>query len=94
MAVDIKKIETELSNGNYEEAGKLIKEILAENLTDSDKGAALVGLASAYMELLNTVNKGYLDRIKAINKDIEKIIGMENVVDDEEKIVNVRKALQ
>jgi hypothetical protein len=94
MAVDIKQIENELSQGNYDKAGVLIKQIMTENLTDTDKGAALVGLASAYMELMNTVNRAYLDRLTKINQDIARIIGIDSSIADSEKLINVRKSLQ
>lgn len=93
MAIDIKKIEEDLKTGKYKEAGDSIKDLLKENLSENEKGVSLVGLTCAYMELINTLNQEYLDKLNAMKNNLVQMVGIDEEVADMNNLLQVRTEL-
>ena len=77
---DEKKLLQLLGQEKYEEAKKIIQEVLASDLTPEERGAALTNMAQLYLELNNKMSERYLatledaiTTLKAMDKTAHKV---------------------
>ncbi len=93
METQIKQLEELLAGAKYEEAKKLIGEMVQVKLSSEEKGAVLVGIASAYMDISNAINETYRDALKEVIASIELVDKSESDFNDKLKLEEVKKDL-
>lgn len=93
MAIDIKKIEALLDDGKYEEVKNIIRVEAVKEFTGEEKGAALAGLAEIYIDIQNSINKKYLEKLKKAISDIQEVDRTERQVNDEVELEEVKRKL-
>ena len=93
MPIDPQKIDPLLKDKKYDEARKLISDIAAEKMTDKEKGAALVGMASTYMKISNNASLEYKEALAQAIAGFKAINKGETKVNDKLKLEEVRKDL-
>jgi len=91
--MDIKNIESLLAEKKYDEVRAIINEAVNTKFSETEKGAALAGLASAYMDISNTVNIQYLEALKEAVSGMKKINTAEARSNDNIKLVEIRSKL-
>ena len=82
-----------LSEKKLAEAGKMIKQTVAEPFDAKQKGAALAGVAAAYMDVTNKVNTQYRDALKEAIAGLQKVQRAERAAEDNAQISEVKKEL-
>jgi len=93
MEIDIQKIEELLAQKNYDEVRKMITAIVDKKFSDEEKGAALVGLASIYLDISNSIQKDYRDALQEAIAGMQKLNSLDSEVSDKIKLNNVRESL-
>ena len=93
MDNDIAKLEAALKEKNFAAAKQLIDHVAKSEMSETEKGDVLIGIASAYMDIVNTANEEYLEALKEIVQGLEKINSAEKRTGDKIKIAEVRQEL-
>jgi hypothetical protein len=94
MPIDIKNIELLLENKKYEEVQALIKEVVGSEISDEEKGAAFVGLASAYIDISNAIDTRYRDALQEAVDGMMAINKAESKTNDKVRIEEVKSSLK
>ena len=93
MTDDIAKLEAALKTGNKEEVEKLLNGLLLRELTSEERGAALFSIGMAYVELMNSADQEYLNRLTAVTEALQAVDARKKALDEVVKIAEVRNAL-
>jgi len=93
MNIDPKQIETLLAEKKYDEVRKIITDAVKEDIPGEEKGAILVGFASAYMTISNAINEQYRDALKEAIAGMEMINKAESETIDQIKLDEVKNNL-
>jgi len=93
MPIDTKKIEELLKDKKYDEVTSLIKEMSKEELSSEENGEALVGFASIYMKIMNSINAEYRDRLKEAIEAMKLVNKSEAEMNDKAKLMEARASL-
>jgi hypothetical protein len=87
---DIQKL---INEKRFDEARALIKSAATQKMTEKEKGAALTGVAAAYMEMTNAINKGYRDALKEAIESVRKLNASESKSKEKLQLAEVRGKL-
>ncbi|MEK7185025.1 MAG: hypothetical protein AAB726_00155 [Patescibacteria group bacterium] len=90
---DIKNIELLLSEKKYDEARAIITAALEAKFSPEEKGAALTGMASVYLDISNTINMRYRDALQEAIAGMKKINSAETDISEKIKLAEVRDKL-
>ncbi len=90
----IKDLEKLLSENKIPEAQEIIRGIIAEKLTNDDRGEALVNLASVYLDIMNSIDEQYAEALKSAVSDLKNLDIKISEETDTEKLKKVRESLQ
>ena len=93
MDIDIKNIESLLAEKKYDEVKAAIIEASSKEFSDEERGAALTGLASVYMDISNAINTRYRDALQEAVAGMKDINAAENNASEKAKLVEVRAKL-
>ncbi len=93
MKIDIKQLELYLKDKNYDQVRKIITEAINEPLSDEDKGSVLTSFASAYLQIMNSINSAYRDSLKEAVESMRIINQTETDMVDKLKLEEVKKDL-
>lgn len=93
MSIDISQLEKLLSEKKYEEAGQLMKLAIGEKMTDLERGDAMVGIISMYIEISNQIDERYLEALEEAIISLKKINKAENEAKDIIKINELKKKI-
>lgn len=93
MDIDIQKLESLLDAKKYDEARELINAAVSENLTQEQRGAALAGIASVYVEVSNAINARYKDALEEAVAGIKQLKAAESRANDKVKLAGLRSDL-
>ncbi len=91
--MDIKNIEKLLEEKKYDEVRSIVNNIASSKMTDKETGAALTGIASAYLEISNSINARYLDVLQQAIEGMKKINSAENKSLENIKLSEIRGGL-
>jgi hypothetical protein len=86
-------IDQDLTDKKYDEVSAAIQAAVAKPFTPKQKGAALVGLASAYMDVSNSINSKYLEALKSAVESLKKINAAESRSNEKISLAEVRAKL-
>ncbi len=73
MNIDTKNIEKLLAEKKYAEVGKIISDAATAPMSSDEKGAALTGVATVYMDVMNNINIQYRDSLKEAIEAMKKL---------------------
>lgn len=93
MDIDIKQIESLLSEKKYDEVRSLITSATSAKFSDEEKGAALSGLALSYVDISNAIQIRYRDALQEAIMGMKKINTAENVMSEKVQLAEVRSKL-
>jgi hypothetical protein len=93
MNIDYKKLEDLLAQKRLQEAGEIIKAAVAEPLTEAEKGAAYTGAASAYLDIMNSINVQYRDALQEAIEAIKKLNKAESGFKDKIAVAEIKEKL-
>lgn len=93
MTTDISQIETLLHEKKYDEVRALISAVAAEPFTPAEKGAALTGLASVYMDISNSINSRYLSALRTALAGLEMVSKSEQAFAEKIRASEIRSDL-
>ena len=91
MNKDIGKL---IAEGKMEEAKIALQELVSVDLTDVERGRALVTLALLYIKIKNSINQEFLAEMKKTIAFIRSASASEIKVGDAIALAKVRSALQ
>jgi len=93
MNIEPQQVETLLKEKKYDEVCALIKGAAEAPMTDKEKGAALVGIASVYMDVSNSIGAQYRDALDEAIAGMKAINVAETDMGDKIKLASVRQGL-
>lgn len=93
MDIDIKNIETLLSEKKYDQVRSIINTATTKKFSDEEKGAALTGLASTYLDISNAINIRYRDALQEAISGMKEINSAESKTSERIKLMEVRDKL-
>jgi len=92
--IDSKNIEDLLAHKKYDEVRAIISASVHQKFSEEEKGAALVGIASIYMDISNSINAAYRDALQEAIDGIKEINKAESKFADKIKLAEVREGLK
>jgi len=92
--IDPKNIEDLLAQKKYDEVRAIISASVHQKFSDEEKGAALVGIASIYMDISNSINEAYREALQEAIDGINEINKAESKFADKIKLAEVRDGLK
>ncbi len=93
MNIDPQHIESLWTEKKYDEVRKIIAEASATPLSNKEKGAAFVGLASIYLDLVNTIKNNYCNALQKAVNGMKKIADIERQGEKKLKLKAVKADL-
>ncbi len=93
MDIDIKNIESLLADKKYDDVRAIITSATSAKFSDEEKGAALTGLASAYLDISNAIQTRYRDALQEAIMGMKEINAMENKISEKVQLAEVRSKL-
>ena len=93
MSTDLQNLGQLIDDKKYDEAKAVISAAVKDDLTDDEKGAALVGLASVYLNMSNNISQQYIDTLKETIDALEKLKKAEIEARDGIDLAEVRAGL-
>lgn len=93
MDIDISKLESLLVEKKYDEVREIVRSAVAEEIPEKDRGALLVGLSSAYLDILNSLNESYRQALEEAVAGMKAINAAESKMNDRIRIAEVRASL-
>lgn len=93
MDTEITKLEKLLAEKNLIEAKKVINGIVSEKMSDLDKGQALVGVASIYLDISNAINENYRATLEEAIAGMKAINSEESKINDKVRVEELKKDL-
>lgn len=91
---DITQLEILLENRDFEGARNMITSIVDEKISEGEKGEVLVDFASAYMQVMNSINERYKTVLEEAIKSMQIIKKSESRTGDHIRIGEVRASLR
>ncbi|MEI8328062.1 MAG: hypothetical protein WCG02_02910 [Candidatus Taylorbacteria bacterium] len=93
METEINKLKSLLEEKKFDEVKKIIEDVAKQPMSDEEKAAAAVGVASIYMETVNQIGEEYRESLKEILVGLERINKAQGEAEDRVKIAEVRNSL-
>jgi hypothetical protein len=93
MDTEITKLEKLLAEKNFTEAKKVIGDIVSAKMSDLDKGQALVGVASIYLDISNAINENYRATLEEAIAGMKALNSEESKVNDKIRVAELKEDL-
>jgi len=93
METEINKLKSLLEEKKFDEVKKIIEDVAKQPMSDEEKAAAAVFVASIYMETVNQIGEEYRESLKEILVGLERINKAQGEAEDRVKIAEVRNSL-
>jgi hypothetical protein len=93
METDIKKLEALLADKKFDEAKAVINSIISAKMTESEKGDALVGMSSVYLDIMNSINAKYESALNDAIAGMRAINKAESKMNDKIRLAEVKESL-
>ena len=91
---NISKLELLLSEDRLDEARPLIVEIASVTLSAKEQAGTFISVASAYLDIANSINRQYKDALEQAIAGIEKISRIEGNAPDTARIAELKESLK
>jgi hypothetical protein len=93
MDIDIKKIEALLDEEKFDEVRTIINGAVSSEFSKEERGAALTGLASVYLQVSNAINSRYKAALEEAIDGMKQLRAAESRMNDKAKLTEVRAGL-
>lgn len=93
MDNDIQNLETLLAEHKLDEAREVIKSIISAKLSDEEKGDMLIGLSSAYLDIMNSISSDYRDALNEAIKGLEAVSAADSRMTDIIRVAEIKESL-
>lgn len=92
--MDTEKIKKLLAENNVTELENIFKDIVREEMTEEERGKALVNFATAYIELTNEINEAQKAVLEDILAGLKILDEAKSSVEDQFKAEEIRRKLK
>lgn len=93
MNNDIQKLESLLAEKKLDEAREVIKSIISAKMSDEEKGDILIGLSSAYLDIMNSINESYRDALDEAINGLETVNSADSRMTDIIRVAEIKESL-